>query len=198
MTIPLAGSSTGRPREFDGDVALQAALVVFWQKGYAATSLDDLTAAMGLSRSSFYGAFSSKHDLLLASVKRYVDGIYASLEAAAAAQPDALAAVRAIVESVADPRGGKQGCLLVNSIAELAPGDEAICVLARMQIDRVVKLLGTLLVRAGYQTDAVDDLAGALLSCAFGAATLRKAGVPSDAVAGVIQQANCLLTKAAI
>ena len=67
-----------------------------------------------------------------------------------------------------------------------------------MQIDRVVKLLGTLLVRAGYQTDAVDDLAGALLSCAFGAATLRKAGVPSDAVAGVIQQANCLLTKAAI
>ena len=54
--------------------ALQAALLVFWRSGYAAASLDDLTAAMGLSRSSFYGAFGTKHDVLLAGVKLYADG----------------------------------------------------------------------------------------------------------------------------
>lgn len=66
--------------------ALRAALRVFWRSGYAATSLDDLTAAMELSRSSFYGAFGTRHDVLLAGVRLYADGVYADLQALAAAE----------------------------------------------------------------------------------------------------------------
>ena len=197
MTNTVAGSPTGRPREFDGGLALQAALAVFWQKGYAATSLDDLTAAMGLSRSSFYGAFGSKHDVLLASIERYVDAIYASLEAAARAEPDTHAAVRAVVATIATPQGGQRGCLLVNSIAELAPDDEAVCRLARMQVERVVKLLAGLLVQAGTPAKTANPLAGALLACTFGATTLRKAGMPNNTVAAMVKHVSQIVMATA-
>jgi TetR/AcrR family transcriptional regulator, transcriptional repressor for nem operon len=60
-----------RPREFDGDVALERAMQAFWAKGYKATSLDDLCGATGLSRSSLYSAFGGKRALLHQSLARY-------------------------------------------------------------------------------------------------------------------------------
>ena len=60
-----------RCREFDSDEALDQALNAFWLKGYAATSMTDLLAAMGLSKSSFYDCFGSKREVLLAALSRY-------------------------------------------------------------------------------------------------------------------------------
>lgn len=182
----------GRPRSFEIDVALQAALDMFWQQGYAATSLDDLTAAMGLSRSSFYGAFGSKHAVLIAAVTRYVDGIYAALQAIAASEPDAAVAVGTVFDSLASARGGDAGCLLVNSISELAPGDPDVSALAHAHICRVLALLKALLAKAGHPARATESVAGALLSCAFGAAILRKAGLSAESVAGLTAQARHL------
>ena len=62
-----------RPREFDAEAALDRALDVLWTRGYEATSVDDLCAATGLSRSSLYAAYGGKRDLLLKAVDRYVE-----------------------------------------------------------------------------------------------------------------------------
>lgn len=62
-----------RTRSFDRDVALEAALSLFWAKGYEATSLADLTRAMKLSKSSLYDTFGDKHSLFLAAFDRYAD-----------------------------------------------------------------------------------------------------------------------------
>ena len=63
---------TGRPRAFDRDEALQAALTLFWQQGYEPTSLSQLKEAMGgLSPTSFYAAFGSKEQLFIEVLDRY-------------------------------------------------------------------------------------------------------------------------------
>ncbi len=61
----------GRPREFDEEKALQAAMEVFWQKGYEATSCDDLLSAMGINSGSMYAAFGDKQSLYQKALEYY-------------------------------------------------------------------------------------------------------------------------------
>ncbi|PXY32375.1 TetR/AcrR family transcriptional regulator [Prauserella muralis] len=62
----------GRPRRFDRDAALRAAMRVFWEHGYEGTSMADLTSAMGINSPSLYAAFSCKEALFREAVELYV------------------------------------------------------------------------------------------------------------------------------
>jgi AcrR family transcriptional regulator len=62
----------GRPREFDRDAALEAAMLLFWRKGFAATSMNDLCDTMGVRSPSLYAAFGSKEELYLEAMEHYV------------------------------------------------------------------------------------------------------------------------------
>jgi AcrR family transcriptional regulator len=64
---------TGRPISFDKDAALEAAMLLFWERGFEGTSMADLTQAMGLNPSSIYAAFGDKHALFQLAVKRYME-----------------------------------------------------------------------------------------------------------------------------
>jgi AcrR family transcriptional regulator len=63
---------TGRPVSFDKDAALEAAMLLFWERGFEGTSMADLTHAMGLNPSSIYAAFGDKQALFQLAVKRYM------------------------------------------------------------------------------------------------------------------------------
>ena len=63
----------GRPAVFDRAVALQAAMKLFWERGYEGTSFDDLIAAMGISASSFYNSFGSKEALYCEATRTYLE-----------------------------------------------------------------------------------------------------------------------------
>jgi AcrR family transcriptional regulator len=65
----------GRPRAFDRDAALDAATLVFWRKGFAAASMNDLCETMGIRSPSLYAAFGSKEALYLEAMDRYVRGV---------------------------------------------------------------------------------------------------------------------------
>src|SRR5579863_2226401 len=61
----------GRPRGFDEDAALEAAMRVFWEKSYEGATVADLTKAMGINRSSIYAAFSDKESIFYWAMERY-------------------------------------------------------------------------------------------------------------------------------
>ena len=72
----------GRPPAYDADVALNAAMQTFWKAGYAATSLDDITAATGMNRPSLYAAFGDKRAIYLKALDRYTAAAQAAFATA--------------------------------------------------------------------------------------------------------------------
>jgi AcrR family transcriptional regulator len=71
--MKTGNGKTGRPISFDKDAALEAAMLLFWERGFEGTSMADLTQAMGLNPSSIYAAFGDKHALFQLAVKRYME-----------------------------------------------------------------------------------------------------------------------------
>jgi AcrR family transcriptional regulator len=71
VTEAKARKPRGRPRSFDRDAALDSAMQVFWEKGYEATSISDLTEVMGINPPSLYAAFGDKERLFLEAIERY-------------------------------------------------------------------------------------------------------------------------------
>ena len=104
-----------------------------------------------------------------------------------------VAAVRDILDAIADPEGGDRGCLFVNSVTELAPHDPELAELARAHIGRVAALVASTLIRAGFASTLAERRAGAVLSCALGATMLRKAGLPAATITGLLAETIGLL-----
>jgi AcrR family transcriptional regulator len=71
--MKTGNGKTGRPIGFDKEAALEAAMLLFWERGFEGTSMADLTQAMSLNPSSIYAAFGDKHALFSLAVKRYLE-----------------------------------------------------------------------------------------------------------------------------
>ena len=89
---------TGRPVGFDKNVALEAAMLLFWERGFEGTSMADLTQAMGLNPSSIYAAFGDKNALFRLAVRRYME-IRAQYAVSALEEPTLEKVIRALFEN---------------------------------------------------------------------------------------------------
>jgi len=96
--MKTGNGKTGRPIGFDRDAALEAAMLLFWQRGYEGTSMADLTHAMGLNPSSIYAAFGDKHTLFQLVVKRYME-LRAQYAVRALEEPTLERFIRALFEN---------------------------------------------------------------------------------------------------
>jgi TetR/AcrR family transcriptional regulator, transcriptional repressor for nem operon len=115
-----------RPREFDREEVLEQAMQVFWSKGFVATSMRDLTRAMGLSKSSLYDTFGSKHDLFLESIDYYRDNITVQVKSVAELEKPASQVIMAVLSRAVDrilQPNGRRGCFLNNCAVEVGPTD---------------------------------------------------------------------------
>ena len=134
-----------RPREFDIDEALEAAMGAFWARGYEATSLADLMQAMGLQKGSIYKAFGDKHALFLCALQRYLDQRYEAQRETLAKATSPRAALQAwldrLVEAAPAEGGSCRGCLAVNTLIELGPHDEQARRVLEAHFERMRNLL---------------------------------------------------------
>jgi AcrR family transcriptional regulator len=118
----------GRPRAFDEDAALEKAMCVFWRKGFEATSMADLTEAMGINPPSLYAAFGNKESLFLRVLERYAEGPAGFVMKALAAPTAREVAERRLYGAVDSLRNSERppGCLVVLEAARCSNADDPI------------------------------------------------------------------------
>jgi len=118
----------GRPLSFDRSDAMHKAMLLFWQHGYEATSLSDITTALGVKPSSVYSAFGDKKGLFLDAVDLYLSGPVTSATIIERA-PSAIEAARALLRAAAIGFTGVDtppGCLLASSAISCSDGAEDV------------------------------------------------------------------------
>jgi TetR/AcrR family transcriptional regulator, transcriptional repressor for nem operon len=181
-----------RPRSFDEPSVVRRARETFHDHGYAATSVEQLTAATGLRRSSLYGAFGDKHGLFVRAFAQYCDEEMAAIRRELAG-PEGGAfprLVRHVHSKTADPAASRRGCLLAKATAELAGEDPEVARIASAAYDSYERSLCECLRaarRAGHARADLDPAAGGalLLAALRGIEALGRAGRAEPALRAI-------------
>ena len=187
MVRTLTGRPVGRPREFDEEQVLAAAMDAFWRKGYEATSLVDLTEATGLNKASLYRVFGDKHQLFIAALKNYADIEFRETTAVVSEQASPLTNIRAVVKKITDDAGSEKGCMMINSMVELAPHDPEVRQLLKSFGEQRLQAIRDMIVQAQaageirHELDA-DKLAVSLMIAFAGSAAMVKGFMPGAAI----------------
>jgi TetR/AcrR family transcriptional regulator, transcriptional repressor for nem operon len=193
-----------RPREFDEEAALTAAIGCFWARGYEATSTRDLADAMGIAGKSLYNAFGDKHGLFRQALERYLQGFDVRVSRFEGRMPPRQA-IRAFFDDVveqtlSDP--DRKGCMLVNSALEVAPHDPDLRGVVAEGLVKVEAFFRRC-VAAGQQSGTIpavqtaDDLARHLLAVLLGLRVLARSGPERTLLEGLLRPTFSLLGEPA-
>ncbi|MCE3007102.1 MAG: TetR/AcrR family transcriptional regulator [Bacteroidetes bacterium] len=192
-----------RTKEFDKEQVLDRAMHLFWQKGYHATSVQDLVEGLGISRSSMYDTFGDKDSLFSAALSRYVGGFDPlPLGADAGLRANLRALLMAVASGVpagpAAPGNCMKGCFLVNTAVELAP--ERPEVRARMAenlqsfVARFVPLFQAARHEGTIAPHFHPEVAAQLLFTLMeGLAVQSRAGIPAATLARQVDQLEAMI-----
>ena len=177
----------GRPREFDEDKVLEAAMDAFWRKGYEATSLVDLTSSTGLNKASLYRVFGDKHSLFMAALRNYADREMRESRAVVDESRSPLTNIRAVVRKVISDFAHEKGCLMINSLVELGPHDNEVAELLQSFSSTRVEALAGMIVLAQQAGEIRADLdparlAQSLMITLAGSAAMARGFLPRQVI----------------
>ena len=173
----------GRPREFDTDEAVDAAMDLFWRQGYASTSIQDLVDHLHVGRGSIYDTFESKHGLWVRALTKYCDeGTRAMVDVLDQRGP-LIPRLRSALVALVDQDLGdsaRRGCMLVNAAMETIPRDTVVESLAVENFRHIERALERAIRRAQSDQEipaSVDpaDAAAFLLTVIEGLRVVAKA-----------------------
>ncbi|MEV0845934.1 TetR family transcriptional regulator [Streptomyces sp. NPDC049954] len=151
----------GRAKEFDPEAALGTAMELFWERGYEATTMAHLVAALGIGRASLYATFGGKRELYLRALDRYGACHDPRLLDELSAPGPALPGVREVVLRFADEaarattRG--RGCFVTNTAAELGARDPEAAFRVERGWAHIETLLHSALLRARAQGELAPE-----------------------------------------
>ncbi len=182
-----------RPKEFDADAALLRAMELFWRQGFAATSLSQLVAVMGISRQSLYDTYGDKNRLFLAALDRYCADLAAHLLGPLLQPGAGLAALHQASVALIDfllAYPERRACLMVNSAMEMAPHDAAVAARARAHWQSMEQAFAAALRIARERgeissPEAPENLARFLVGMANGLIVAAKSGADRAALSDI-------------
>ena len=194
----------GRPLSFDRAAALHKAMLLFWEHGYEATSLHDLTSALGVTPSSIYSAFGDKKGLFFDAVGLYLSGPV-TLQAMLDDAPSARAAARTMLTGAAVAFTGADtpsGCLLAS--AAISCSDSAADVRQTLgAIRQGIEAQLRARIQAGIERGELlphadaDALAGMTMAVVQGMSTAARDGAPREKLLRIATAALCAWPVAA-
>lgn len=170
-----------RPKEFEEDDIAEAAMKVFWQRGYAGTSIQDLVEGTGLGRGSLYNTFGSKYGVYEFALKRYYEitacNIAMLSEDGTVKELIRRLLMKIVSEELNDTEN--MGCMVANASLEMARHDEGIADLVAKNLSRMERAISTLILRgqANGEIDATkkpDALARFIVSTIQGIRVVSK------------------------
>jgi TetR/AcrR family transcriptional repressor of nem operon len=171
-----------RPRGFDELEVMENLMKVFWDKGYEATTMQDLVKASGLLKGSLYGAFGDKQTIYLTALKHYNrTRMHAQIEIL-----NGEGSVRRKISRLFDNviEATKRdvfagGCLLCNASLEQAVKDKLVKNEIKTTIRRLKVAIVDAVKKEGVNEDQAASLAAFIISAYFGTRVLAKAGAPA-------------------
>jgi TetR/AcrR family transcriptional repressor of nem operon len=190
-----------RPREFDEETALNAAMECFWRHGYEATSLRDLTDAMGLTAPSLYNTFGDKQALFGRALERYLDRTTRDRLLRLERTLPPRAAIESFFEEIIDHSlrdKQRKGCFLVNSALEVAPHDTKCRAMIAAQFAGIEDFFHRCLAAAkaaGTVTKNIKptEIAKLLLGVLLGIRVLARTNPQRELLEGLLRPALALL-----
>ncbi|MDT0548763.1 TetR/AcrR family transcriptional regulator [Streptomyces lonegramiae] len=192
-----------RPRNFDENQVLESVREQFWERGYAATSLQDLMATTGLGKGSLYGAFGDKRQLFLHVLDSYREEQLTSVRQILTGQGRALERLTQLLEGAANgfaEDAQRRGCFMVNSTSELHGQDPEVASRARTTYQGVEDFLIACVRDAQRegdldQTADPQELGRLLLAVLQGIEFLAKTGMDGSALLQIGRAALSLLPR---
>jgi AcrR family transcriptional regulator len=186
-TVPQPSPRRGRPRAFDPDVALARAVDAFWDAGFAATSLDDLTEAMGMNRPSLYGAFGDKQALYRKAFDLYRERTRQALAAAVTGDQPLRVALRRIYDTAIaiylSGDSGARGCFIIGTAVAQAVADPDVRAALADTLREIESAFRARMARAQRNGELAADVDPAKLA-KLAAATLYSLTIHARAGAG--------------
>lgn len=190
----------GRPKRFDPDLALESAMDLFWEKGYASTSMAELLTRMGICRQSLYDTFGDKHKLYLAALDLYCKRRARELVGELVSQDASLPEIKAVFERTISRAecGARRPCMLGLSSMERGSDDFDVTDRVRKQLDVLEDLFVRALENAKRKGELsrMDDprpVARHLLNTLQGLGVLLKGGAPPEHARDVVNVALSVL-----
>jgi TetR/AcrR family transcriptional repressor of nem operon len=159
----------------------------FWAKGFEATSMADLCCCTGLHKGSLYQAFGDKHTLFMDALRHYADTEFHETTAVISESNTPLENLRGVVNKICDDASGEKGCMMINSMVELAPHDPAVKAalqgFGQQRMQAITEMIAAAQESGELSVERPPDrLARQLMMTMAGGAAMVKGVLPPDAM----------------
>lgn len=180
-----------RPRTYEPDEALDAAMRLFWERGFAEASYDDLTKTTGVSRKGLYSTFGDKRSLFLRTLERYRrtqaveflndldrEGVTA----------ETVASVFERIGELAKSPAGRMGCLMANTANDETARDADVHRQIELHLERTSERFRAALERSGVAANRAEPLGDYLTGLLQGLFVLAHAGAPARMIDATVAE----------